>query len=261
MSSFGVIFFFGGKNMNENFDVFDEFVMSYDMNVDMIGYKYNHSYRTVHQAEEIARSLNLSEEDKELASFIALTHDVARFRQWTDFQTFDDHNSFDHGDEGVKILFDEGEIEKYNVSEEDYSIIKNAIKFHNKLLLDETGLSEREILHSKIIRDADKIDIIYSFSTQRLLEIESDDSEISDKVIESIKKHELINKVDVVTKNDRIIMELGLVYDLNFDYSIRKIYEENYLGKMVDSFSNKELFMPYLNEINEYMKGRIENAR
>ena len=261
MSSFGVIFFFGGKNMNENFDAFDEFVMSYDMNVDMIGFKYNHSYRTVHQAEEIARSLNLSEEDKELASFIALTHDVARFRQWTDYKTFDDFNSFDHGDEGVKILFDEGEIEKYNVSEEDYSIIKNAIKFHNKLLLDETGLSEREILHSKIIRDADKIDIIYSFSTQRLLEIESDDSEISEKVIESIKKHELINKIDVVTKNDRIIMELGLVYDLNFDYSIRKIYEENYLGKMVDSFSNKELFMPYLNEINEYMKGRIENAR
>ena len=27
------------------------------------------------------------------------------------------------------------------MSEEDYSIIKNAIKFHNKLLLDETGLS------------------------------------------------------------------------------------------------------------------------
>ena len=51
--------------MNENFDIFDEFVMKYDMNIDMIAYKYNHSYRTVHQAEEIARSINLSEEDKE----------------------------------------------------------------------------------------------------------------------------------------------------------------------------------------------------
>ena len=247
--------------MNENFDVFDEFVMSYDMNEDMIAYKYNHSYRTVHQAEEIARSLNLDEEDKELASFIALTHDIARFRQWSDFKTFEDHKSFDHGDEGVKILFDEGQIEKFNIDEKYYDIIKTAIKFHNKKLLDENGLSEKEILHSKIIRDADKIDIIYSFSTQRLLEIESDDSVINDKVMESIKKHELINKEDVVGKNDRIVMELGLVYDLNFDYSIKKIYEENYLGKMVDSFSNKEIFMPYLDEINEYMKGRIENAR
>lgn len=247
--------------MNENFDVFDDFVMSYDMNEDMIAYKYNHSYRTVHQAEEIARSLNLDEEDKELASFIALTHDVARFRQWSDFKTFEDHRSFDHGDEGVKILFDEGEIAKYTLDEKYYDIVKTAIKFHNKLLLDESGLSEKEILHSKIIRDADKLDIIYSFSTQRLLEIESDESDISEKVANSIKKHELINKEDVVTKNDRVVMELALVYDLNFDYSIRRVYEENYLGKMIDSFKNKELFMPYLNEINEYMKGRIENAR
>lgn len=247
--------------MNDNFDVFDEFVMSYDMNEDMIAYKYNHSYRTVHQAEEIARSLNLDDEDKELASFIALIHDVARFRQWADYKTFDDHNSFDHGDEGVKILFEEGEIKKYNLDERYYDIVKNAIIFHNKLLLDENGLSEKEVLHCKIIRDADKIDIIYSFSTHRLLEIESDDSVISDKVAESIKKHELVNKKDVITKNDRVIMELALVYDLNFDYSIKRVYEEKYLEKMVDSFKNKELFMPYLNEINEYMKGRIENAR
>ena len=247
--------------MIENFDVFDDFAMSYDMNEDMIAYKYNHSYRTVHQAEEIARSLNLDEEDKELASFIALTHDVARFRQWSDFKTFDDYKSFDHGDEGVKILFDEGEINKYILDEKYYDIVKSAIKNHNKLLLDENGLNEKEILHSKIIRDADKLDIIYAFSTQRLLEIESDDSAISKKVVDSIMKHKLVNKEDVVTKNDRVIMELALIYDLNFDYSIRRVYEENYLGKMIDSFNNKELFMPYLNEINEYMKGRIENAR
>lgn len=247
--------------MNENFDVFDDFAMSYDMNEDMIGYKYNHSYRTVHQAEEIARSLNLDEEDKELASIIALLHDVARFRQWTEFKTFEDHKSFDHGDEGVKILFEEGEIDKYKIDEKYYDVIKTAIKFHNKKLLDESGLSDKEILHSKIIRDADKIDIIYSFSTQRLLEIQSDDSVISEKVKECFNKHELINKEDINNKNDRIIMELGLVYDLNFNYSIKRIYEEDYLGKLVDSFNNKEIFKPYLDEINKYMKGRIENAR
>ena len=79
--------------MNENFDIFDEFAMSYDMNKEMIAYKYNHSYRVVHQAEEIARSLDLSDEDKELASFIALVHDIARFRQWTEFETYDDHKT------------------------------------------------------------------------------------------------------------------------------------------------------------------------
>ena len=42
--------------MEENFDTFNDFVMQYDMSEDMIVYKFNHTYRTVHQAEEIART-------------------------------------------------------------------------------------------------------------------------------------------------------------------------------------------------------------
>lgn len=247
--------------MNENFDAFDEYAMRYDMNEPMIGYKYNHTYRVVHQAEEIARSLNLTEEDKELASIIALLHDIGRFPQWTEFKTFDDHKSVDHADEAIKILFDNKEIEKYVLDKKYYDIVKTAIKLHNKLEYNEEKLSTKESLHTKIIRDADKIDIIYSFSTQRLLEIESDDSPISKKVEEKLKEHKQVNKQDVVTKNDRILMELALVYDLNFKYSLEKVYNENYLSKMVESFKNKEIFMPYLEEINAYMKGEIENAR
>ena len=41
--------------MEENFDTFNDFVMTYDLNEEMITYKFNHTYRTVHQAEEIAR--------------------------------------------------------------------------------------------------------------------------------------------------------------------------------------------------------------
>ena len=98
--------------MNENFDAFDAFAFKYDMNEDMIKYKYNHSYRVVHQAEEICRSLELDTIERDLASNIALLHDIARFRQWTEYKTFEDSKSFDHGAEGVKILFDEGLIKR-----------------------------------------------------------------------------------------------------------------------------------------------------
>lgn len=246
--------------MDERYDTFDAFVMQYDMNEEMIGYKYNHSYRVVHQAQEIARSLKLSDEDKEIAEIVALLHDVARFKQWTEYKTFDDHKSFDHGDEAIKILFEDGEIEKYNVDKKFYDIIKIAIKNHNKLKYDEESLSAKEKLHCKIIRDADKIDIIYAFSTHRLLEMESDDSEINPKVIEKITQHKLVNKEDAETKNDRILMELALAYDLNYKYSIERVYNEGYLSKMVESLEHKEIFKPYVDEINKYMKGEIENA-
>ena len=68
----------------------------------------------------------------------------------------------------------------------------------------------------------------------------------------------LVNKEDVQNKNDRIIMELALVYDLNFKYSLRRVYEEKYLYKMIDELYNKDLFMPYVDEIYEYLKNEIE---
>ena len=156
--------------MNENFDAFDKYAMNYDMNEKMIAFKYNHSYRVVHQAEEICRSLEMDTYERDVASLIALLHDIARFRQWTEYKTFSDKDSFDHGDVGVQILFDENEIKNYTVNKEDYDVIKKAIINHNKVEIDKS-LNERELLHSKIIRDADKIDILYSFSTDKLIEI------------------------------------------------------------------------------------------
>ncbi len=247
--------------MEENFDTFNDFVMTYDLNEEMITYKFNHTYRTVHQAEEIARSLSLTDEDKELATIIALLHDIARFRQWTDYKTFNDSQSFDHGDEGVKILFEEGEIEKYNIDKKYYKIIKTAIRLHNKLEINEEELDAKELLHTKIIRDADKLDIIYSFSTQRLLEIMSDDSEISKKVIDSFKNHKQVNKLDVNNINDKIILIFALTYDLNFKYSLKRIYEEEYFNKMIESYHNIEVFKPYVDEIHEFIKGEIEDVR
>ena len=241
--------------MNENFDAFDDYALQYDMNENMIAYKYNHSYRVVHQAEEICRSLNMDTVERDLASNIALLHDIARFRQWTNYKTFDDEDSFDHGDEGVKILFEEGLINKFIIDKEDYDVVKKAISNHNKFSIDFSKLTERETLHSKIVRDADKLDILYAFSTNRILEVEEDDSEINENVSEEFFAHRQVIKADVKSKNDRIIMLMGLVFDLYFDYSKERVLNEEYMKKLYDHLQNKKLFKPYIDEINKYLKG------
>ena len=104
--------------MEKNYDAFNEYAMTFDMNIEMIKYKFNHSYRVVHQAEMIAHDENLSEEDMYLASLIALLHDYARFEQWSKYETFNDAKSFDHGDYAAKLLFDEGHIKKFDLKEE-----------------------------------------------------------------------------------------------------------------------------------------------
>jgi putative nucleotidyltransferase with HDIG domain len=247
--------------MNENFDEFDKYVQQYDLNEKMIEYKYNHSYRVVHQAEEICRSLNLDTVERDLASNIALLHDIARFRQWTEYKTFNDRESFDHGEEGVKILFDEGEIENYIIDKDDYEVVKKAIYYHNKFDLNYDELTEREKIHCNIVRDADKVDILYAFSTNRLLELTEDDSEINPKIKEDFFEHkETLNK-EIISKNDRIVSMFALCFDLNYDYSKKRVYNEDYLGKMLASLKNKKLFKPYVDEVKKYLKGEIKNVR
>ena len=240
--------------MNENFDAFDDYAMTYDMNERMIAYKYNHSYRVVHQSEEICRSLDLDNVERDLADIIALLHDIARFRQWTNFKTFSDSKSFDHGVEGAKILFEEGMIDKFTVNKEDYDIIKKAIINHNKYII-ESGLNERELLHSKIVRDADKIDILYAFSTNRLLELKEDDSGISDEVRDNFLSHNVIDKKYIKTTNDRLVSLFSLVFDLNYDYSKERILKEKYIDKIYEHLKNKKMFKIYKDEINKYLKG------
>ena len=243
--------------MNENFDEFDKYVMQYDMNEKMIEYKYNHSYRVVHQAEEVCRSIDLDNVERDLASLIALLHDIARFRQWTDYKTFNDLESFDHGDEGVKILFDEGEIKNYICDKEDYEIIRKSIKNHNKYII-ESGLNDRELMHSKIIRDADKIDILYAFSTKRLLEIKNDDSIINEEARKQFFEHKPVDKKYIKSLNDRAIALFSLVFDLYYDYSYERIYNEKYIDKIYEGMINKEIFKPFYEETIKFLKKRCK---
>ena len=246
--------------MNENFDEFDKYAMKYDMNERMIAYKYNHSYRVVHQSEEICRSLDLDNVERDLASLIALLHDIARFRQWTEYKSFKDRETFDHGDEAAKILFDEGEIKNYNCDKEDYDIIRKAIVNHNKFVI-ENGLNERELLHAKIIRDADKLDILYAFSTWRLLDITNDDSAISDEIRKQFFEHKPVDRKYMKTVNDGVLDILSFVFDLNYDYSFERVYEEGYVDKIYGELKNKEIFKEYYEELIKFLKKRCKNVR
>lgn len=106
----------------------------------------------------IARELGLAYEEILLAKIIGLLHDIARFEQYTRFQTFNDKISFDHGEFGAQLL---GQVDCLEGIDNDLcEIISCAVFHHNKINVPAT-LSEREALYTRIIRDADKLDIIY----------------------------------------------------------------------------------------------------
>ena len=51
-------------------------------------------------------------------------------------------------------------LRRFVENDKDDELIIKAVRNHNKYKIEE-GLNERELLHAKIIRDADKLDIMY----------------------------------------------------------------------------------------------------
>lgn len=232
---------------------FLKYTENFDLKNENIKRKQLHSLRVMAISERIAKGLNLNEEQIEIASLIGLLHDIARFEQYTQFETFNDLLSFDHGDYALKIL--EKDIRKYiEISEYD-SIIKVAIKNHNKYEIEE-GLSKQELLFSKIIRDADKIDIFYEAVEMfwNGLENQISNTYISENVEMQFRNQKQIKrekKSDNSQSIDGVISVIAFIYDINFSESFKIIKERDYINKIFDRFNFK----------NEETKDKIEDIR
>ena len=165
--------------------VFAEYVKPYDAENDKIKMKIEHIERVSQVAKKLATKLELEEEDVKLAELIGLLHDIGRFEQIKRFNTFNDRKSVNHGEYGVHVLFNkqDGIIRKFVEDKQYDDIIKNAIIYHNKDRLDiPDNLTTRELLHVKIVRDSDKIDIL-NILTYEKKETAWEKADLSDDII------------------------------------------------------------------------------
>jgi putative nucleotidyltransferase with HDIG domain len=229
---------------------FQEYVKNYDPTDKKIALKIAHIERTSQVAKKIAESLNLKKEDIELAELIGLLHDIGRFEQIKRYHTFADKDSMNHGEFGVKILFEEEKIRDYISTSKYDEIIRKAILNHNRKEI-EKGLTDKELLHAKIIRDADKVDILYIMTFEKLETLYNKDDisneKMTDKIYEEFMEGKLVDYKKIQSAADKVIAHFAYVYDFNFKYSLKYIYENQYLEKHYKRivFSDKETMKKY----------------
>lgn len=235
---------------------FDEYTSNYDMQDPEINYKYYHSYRVMNIMELLAQKLNLSHEDIELAKVIGLLHDIGRFEQDKLYDSFKD-SKFDHGDYGVKVLKENNILDKTNINQIDYEIVYKAVDNHNQFKIN-NGLTERELFFAKLIRDADKLDILYALSNKNILNIRQDNKEITKKIEEDFFNNKNINKEDTLSLNDSLIIQFAFIYDINFKETLEIIYKEKYYEKIYERINRKDIFKKYLDYTNKYIEERID---
>ena len=247
--------------------VFKEYVSNYNLQDGKIALKVAHILRVSELSKKIATSLNLSEEDIKLAELIGLLHDIGRFEQVRKYNTFIDKIRINHGEYGAKILFEDNLIEKFNVDEKYYKIIKTAILNHNRSKI-EDNLTEQELLDSKIIRDADNLYCFYVLLTDDIKNTYGCSAEdmqnetFSKEIIREFKEDHMIDYKKRATYGDIWISHMAYVFDFYYKSSYIVIKEKDYLNKLTQKMNFKnpqtiQMAQELLQIANDYIKSKI----
>lgn len=236
---------------------FMKYTSNYDSSNGSIARKIGHSIRVMEISEQIAKDLELNDKQVELAKMIGLLHDIARFEQMKRFGTYKDKTSIDHGDFAIEILEKDDFIRRFIETNKYDNIIKIAIKNHNKYKIE--ALDGEELLQSKIIKDADKLDIFFQIANQFSKDISLvENSEISEDYIKQIREEKCIYRNVEETPLDEVVLAISFIYDTYFEYSFNIINEEKFIEKIFSQFDfKKEKTKEQINEIMQLAKKYI----
>ncbi len=228
--------------INENHvkEVFADYTKNYNPQDPKIALKIGHTYRVAENCRDIAKSINMSEEDQQIAWLTGMLHDVGRFEQVRRYNTFNDLKSVDHAEFGADLLFkDERLIETYIEDRSLDELLEITIREHNKFKIQD-DLDERTATFCHILRDADKVDIfrvniespmpdIYNTTMEKLK-----NESVSPEVMEQVRAHQTVTREARKHKIDSLIGHMALTFELIFPRSRELALEQGYLMKLFD---------------------------
>jgi hypothetical protein len=226
-----------------------------------------HTHRVCEETRLLAAALKLDENDARIAETIALLHDVGRFEQFKTYRTYKDPTSEDHATIAMRVLRQERVLERLEARERGW--IERAVEYHNKKTLPE-GLDEKTTLFARLIRDADKIDIHYLFieNLRRYyenpctfqLEVEFPSGpECSREILEAVEQGRLVGYEALRTMNDFILLQIGWVYDIYFDVSLRRIVERRLLEQLISRLPETNEIRRATDAVMKYVQNRLGN--
>ncbi len=225
--------------------------------------KEEHSLRVCKEILQLGKSLDLNKNALRLAETIALFHDIGRFEQFRTYGTFNDKVSENHATLGLKVLEETNVLSRLTKTQR--SIACKAIGYHNvRKLPDPADENPDCLLYSKLLRDADKLDIwrvVTTYYAQRhkhrnpALELELPDTpEYSLCFVEDILNNRISNSHDLKTYNDLKLLQLGWIFDINFTRTFHHIQQRQIIEKIITTLPDTEDIRKIQNHLKEYLE-------
>ena len=222
---------------------FEKYVSAYEPSNPRISLKIDHTLRVAELCDRIAKSLQLSADDVDLAWLLGLVHDIGRFEQVRRFDSYNDAATVDHAALGVEVLFattgqDVPLIRSFCADDSYDKLIRLAVGVHSAFRVPE-GLDERSQTMCQILRDADKIDIlkvnctcpvrdIYGVTEQDLYE-----SALSPACVDLFYQHSCMPRGVRQFPADVLLSHICFAWELVYDESLRIVREQGHLHQML----------------------------
>jgi hypothetical protein len=247
---------------------YDDYVTTYIVNESDYGEdiksKYLHSLRVAGNCVDIGTSLHFSRQHLLIAELLGLLHDVGRFSQLKLYKTYIDRKSIDHGCFGVQTLKEHDVLS--GLEEPVRKIVVCAIANHNKKMI-ESGLSGEEELFTRLLRDADKLDIynmliqLYSgkekVDKKKLILDLPDGPGLSEEICDDLLRGTMASVEHLRTINDFKLLKLGWVYDVNFPRTLSIIQEKRYLPILYDLLPHTETVKEIYEIVERFMAEHV----
>jgi hypothetical protein len=228
--------------------------------------KYEHTRFVCKEMLYLADELKLNENQRLLAESIALLHDVGRFPQFVKYRTFNDPRSIDHCALAIEVIHRENVLG--DLPSDEQKSIETAVKYHGAKVLP-SNMSGDLLLFSKMIRDADKLDI-YRVVTRAYIQHRDDpdnfklEIEFPDlpgctpAVLEAVLAGRLIEYRDLRCWNDMKLCVLGWVYDVNFPAALKRILQCGYIDLIFRFLPDTPETAKVRDKILAYVDSRIK---
>jgi hypothetical protein len=205
----------------------------------------------------------MKEEDVAIAKALALFHDVGRFEQLRGFGSFNDSLTVDHALLGLKVINSSGVLSI--LPKKERNLIRKSIWHHNKYQIPVTEKAE-VTLFSKLIRDADKLDILgivtQHFETrdqhpnQALDFGQTDELGLTEEVVADILQERMVRIAALKTLGDMRLMYSSWIFDINFPITLAYVKERGYLERLLADLSSDPEIIHVRNSLQAYLEKR-----
>lgn len=249
------------ENFKEYYDSFFTLTEEQRTNFEI---KFDHSLRVAELCARIAASMQFDDSEQELAYMAGAFHDIGRFQQLVDYNTFNDSLSVDHAQLSAEVVKDKGFFE--GLSERDQNKLYLAIQHHNKIELPKE-LDQNQLLYARILRDADKLDILRVITdyytnpkatpNHTLTWEMPKGGVVSAAVAKQVMNGNLVSKADVANETDIKIMQLSWAYDLNFKPSFKILMEKRFLEKIYSTLPKNDTVIHIYRKVKVFVENKI----